>query len=291
MQLCLETSHMREHFGRRPAPRGTSPLDILNSAGANGIRCFDAAGAYDEAEKILGRFMGEHPSVHFDVTTKIRPNVLYSASPERYMGILRQNLASSLRNLGQEGVYACLFHNAAELHNERALEALWRLKREGLTAKVGVCTSDPSEFEHASDSPYVDVIQISYNVLDTRLDYLLAHTDKIVQAGNVFLDGILLADEDDLPQHLWEIKPYLHTLSAYCERYGVTRRELALTFVKTQPKISQVILDAQSTAQVRADCEVFQRTGNVVALRELPDQLGGIDERFLAPNLWKGEVG
>lgn len=288
MELCLETMYFRETGGKGRS--GTSPEDILTAAVGRGIQCFDTAGAYDEAEKILGRFIRyQKRKEDFFVTTKIRPNTLRNVAPQNYHGAMRQNLTGSLRNLGLSRVDVCLLHNADFLDDRQALAALGALREDELTNKVGVCVATPDQFETASESPYIDVIQIPYNVFDTRLDAYLARTDKEIQAGGIFLKGLLFRREEEVPDHMWEVKSHLHTLANYEERHGVSRAELAVTFAKTQPRINQMIIAVDNVAQLNEDCDCFIRSGNTVALRELPDQLGRIDERIVQPSLWKGE--
>lgn len=287
MQLSLDTTHFREV---RTGPSEQSPGEILETAVQCGVRCFDAAGAYDEAERILGRFLAGYEPDPFQVTTRIRPNVLFGAQPEDYVERLDRSLSGSLARLGLSQVDACLYHNADYLDDENALKALWILKDAGLTRKTGICVQDSEQFQAASASPYLDVIQIPYSVLDTRLDSALEGTTKEIRSQGVFLNGLLLCNEDQIPRGLMQIKPYLHTLANYCERYEVSMTELALTFVKTQPRISQVVLHVEKAGQLREDCALFRRSGDETALRELPDQLGGLDERILTPSLWHGEV-
>lgn len=288
MQLGLETTQFRTPFGGQVRP-GARPQEIILCALKNGIRAFDTASAYNEAEMILGNYLDQYEDLHASFTTKIRPNALYSLEPSEYQASLRQNLLISLRSLYVPKVHACLFHNADQLGNEAALEALYSLKEEGLTDKVGVCVTDVQQFEAADRSPYIDVIQIPYNVFDTRFDEVLKETGKEIQARSVFLQGLILMNEEDVPRDFSDVKPYLHTLSSYCERHGVSRTELALTFVKTQPKISTLILAVDNVAQLEEDCRAFAKTGNATALRELTEQLSGIDERIIQPSLWHGE--
>lgn len=288
MQLSLDTTQFRTPFGGSVRP-GARPQDILLAALRYGIRDFDTASAYDEAEMIVGSYLDQYEDLGARFTTKIRPNALYSLEPSQYPASLRQNLLSSLRSLYVPRVDACLFHNADPLTNGAALEALYGLKEEGLTDKVGVCVTDVAQFELADRSPYIDVIQIPYNVFDTRFDEVLADTQKEIQARGVFLHGLILMDEQDVPRQLSDVKPYLHTLGTYCERHGVTRTELALTFVKTQPKISTLILTVDDVSQLEEDCRFFGKDGDPVALRELTEQLGGLDERIIQPSLWQGE--
>lgn len=289
MELCLETMYFRQ-ISRNTA-HGTSPEDILTTAVGRGIRCFDTAGAYDEAERILGRFLRYQKRKNdFIITTKLRPTTLRNVAPHNYYGALRQDLTGSLRCLGFDSLSICLMPNADFLRDAQALEALARLKEEKLADKVGVCTTTAAQFEAASASPYIDVIQISYSVFDTRLDELLRRTDKEIQAGGVFLKGLLFRSEDEVPEHMWEAKTYLHSLTAYEERHGVTRAELAITFAKTQPKISQLLIAVDNASQLSDDCDYFNRGGNTVALRELTEQIGVVDERIVQPSLWRGEI-
>jgi aryl-alcohol dehydrogenase-like predicted oxidoreductase len=263
---------------------------MLKYAAEHGIMAIDTASAYGEAEKIVGQFVKNAGRKKLEIITKIRPGALYSVQPDKYCNTLKQNVKNSLANLNVDCVDGCLFHNAEYAGNSAALEALARLKRDRLVKKTGISVYTPAEFAAAMDSPHVDIIQIPYNLMDTRLDGLLARTDKEIHARSIFLQGLLLMDEDDVPKGLWEAKPYLRRIDSFCEYYGLTRMQAMVNFIKTQPKIDKIVFGVDNMEQLKQVEDAFRHTtADPVALRELSDEFTVLDEKMIMPNLWRVE--
>jgi aryl-alcohol dehydrogenase-like predicted oxidoreductase len=271
----------------RPDP--AQALEMLEFAADNGITTIDTASAYGEAEKIVGEFISRTDRNKLQIVTKLRPGLLYNVEPGNYYRIIKQNMRDSLDTLGIGYVDACLFHNAEYAGDEAALEALANLKADRMAKKTGVSIYLPSEFDSAMRSPHVDIIQIPYNILDRRLDGLLKVARQEIHARSVFLQGLLLMDEQDVPRKLWDVKPYLHTLDAFCERSGGTRMRTLLGFVKLQNKIGKVVFGADSMEQIRQVREAFEAEADSAALLDLADEFTVVDDRIIMPNLWQGE--
>lgn len=291
MELCLGTVQFGMQYGISSSgrPQPAEALKMLEYAANNDITTIDTASAYGEAEKIVGDFIERFGRENLQIVTKIRPGLLFNIEPKNYFKTIRQNLKDSLAILRLDNVDACIFHNAEYASNPEALEALAKLKKEGLAKKTGVSIYLPAEFEAAMQSPYVDLIQIPYNILDTRLDGLLKKAHQEIHARSVFLQGLLLMDEQDVPQKLWDIKPYLHTLDAFGERNNVTRMQTLLGFVKLQTKISKIVFGVDNIEQIRQVKEAFDTQVDEAALRDLADEFSVVEERLIMPSLWHGE--
>jgi len=291
MELCLGTVQFGMQYGIASTgrPDYKQAEKMLEYAASHGIKTIDTASAYGEAEKIVGDFIKGADRKKIEIITKIRPGALYNIAPKDYYGTLKENLKSSLKNLNTDYVDGCLFHNAEYADNEEALAALARLKKDRLVKKTGISTYLPSEFASAISSPHVDLIQVPYNLLDTRLDGLLKKATQEIHARSVFLQGLLLMDPDDLPRELWDAKPYLQRIDAFCEYYDVTRMQVMLNFIKTQPKIDKLVFGVDNIEQLKQVEENFQTEVSPVALRELVEEFAVIDEKIIMPNLWHGE--
>ena len=296
MELCLGTVQFGMQYGVASAGRpGYDEVErMLRYAADHGITAIDTASAYGEAENFVGRFLKRSDRKKLEVITKIRPGALYNVQPDKYYNALKQNVKNSLANLNTDYLDVCLFHNAEYAENEAALEALAGLKHEKLIRKTGISIYTPSEFTAASGSPHVDVIQIPYNLLDTRLDGPLKRTDKEIHARSIFLQGLLLMAADDLPKELWDAKPYLQRIDSYCEYYGLTRMQVLVNFVKIQPKINKIVFGVDNIDQLQQVAEAFQNTAGDPprlhdTLRELADEFTITDERIIMPNLWRVE--
>lgn len=291
MELCLGTVQFGMQYGiaSKGRPGYEDAEKMLEYAVANGITTIDTASAYGEAEKIVGGFLKHANRSSLRIITKIRPNALFSVEPSQYYHTLKQNIFDSLSNLNISYVDGCLFHNADYVNNEAALCALARLKEDGLVKKTGVSIYLPTEFESALASPAIDLIQIPYNILDTRLDPLLRQCEKEIHARSAFLQGLLLMDEAAVPRNLWNAKPYLHRFRSFCEYHHLTHTQAALAFVKTQPKISRLVFGVDNLAQLKQIKKDFSVSADAVALRELAEEFSGIEERIIMPNLWHVE--
>lgn len=291
MELCLGTVQFGMQYG-------TTSLGSADNCGAekmltfafeNGIRSIDTAGAYGEAEKIVGAFISKIDRNEIEIISKIRPAILYNIEPKDYYTVLKEAVKGSLKNLRTNYVDACLFHNAEYAVNEAALEALDRLKKDRIVKKTGISVNLPREFTYASDSRYVDIIQIPYNILDTRLDGLLKKTEKQIYARSAFLQGLLLTASQEVPPPLADIKPYLLRIDSFCDYHGYTRLQLMLNFLKSQPKIDKLVFGVDNIEQIKEILEAFDAKVDLGAMRELTYEFAGIDERIISPNLWNAE--
>lgn len=293
MELCIGTVEFGMQYGIRYSgrPDAETAEAMLEYARAHGIVSIDTSSAYGEAERIIGGFLHKQPRKEIHIYTQLRPDILYSIPPKNYYNTIRQNLRESLQSLHVEYVDGCLFHNAEYVDNAAAMQALAQLKRDGLAKRTGMSTYTPAEFEKAIRIPSVDILQIPYNLLDTRLDGLLKKVRPNVEihARNVFLQGLLLTDTDEVPQPLWDAKQYLLRIDAFCEYYGVTRMQAVLNFIKTQPRIDKLVFGVQNMAQLEQVEQAFHVEVSPVALRELAEEFAVVGEKIIMPSLWNVE--
>ena len=291
MELCLGTVQFGMQYGVSSAgqPDMQDAVEMLEYAANNGISAIDTANAYGEAERIVGAFLAEHGREGVNVITKIRPGILYNADSESYYKILRQNLEESLATLGLKSVYGCLFHNSEYADDEAALKALARLKDDGLVQRVGISIYLPAEFRRAAKSPWVDIIQAPYNLMDTRLKKQMERTECEIHARSVFLQGLLLMDEKTVPQHLRDVIPYLQRLDYYCERNGFTRMQVLLNFVKLNENIHKVVFGVDNLEQLKQVIAAFNTEIDRQELIDLAEEFTAVDERLIRPNLWHVE--
>ncbi len=291
MELCLGTVQFGMQYGvaSKGRPNVAQAVEMLERAADDGIRTIDTANAYGEAERIVGEFLTQSGREDINVITKIRPGLLFNIEPENYYGIIKQNLMDSLDTLKLKSIYGCLFHNAEYADNAAALRALAMLKEEGLVAKTGISVYLPREFRSAMESPYVDIIQAPYNILDRRMGGLIKKAKQEIHVRSVFLQGLLLMDAEDIPQKLIDAQPYIQKIDYFCERNGVTRMEVLLGFVKLLDKIDKIVFGVDNMEQLDNILEAFYSRVSEAELKDLADEISVIDERLVTPSLWHGE--
>lgn len=291
MELCLGTVQFGMQYGiaSKGRPDYNQAEKMLEYAFEHRIRTIDTAGAYGEAEQIVGDFLANIGRGEVNIITKIRPGILYNVEPGNYYQALKDALKGSLRNLRTNYVDGCLFHNAEYALNEEALAALNKLKKDRMVKKTGISIYLPREFSAAIASPFVDIIQIPYNILDTRLDGLLKKTNQEIFARSAFLQGLLLMNLEDVPPALADIKPYILRIDSFCDYHGYTRLSLLLNFLKSQPKIDKLVFGVDNIDQLKEIIDAYNAPVDLTAVRELTYEFAGIDERIISPNLWHGE--
>ncbi len=293
MNLCIGTVQFGLPYGIASAghPTPESSIEMLEYAVHAGIRTIDTAGAYGNAEEIVGEFLSGTDRSKVRVVTKIKPNALDGVPKSQYSGALKSNIEASLKRLRIDYVDGCLFHNAAYVHNTHALQALSLLKEDRLALKTGVSIYLPDEFRTAASSPFVDLIQIPYNILDRRLNAALENKRPglEIHARSAFLQGLLLMREDSVPSHIAGAKKYIRAIEDFCREHSISRAALLLGYVKAQSTINQIVFGVDNLSQLRQIISDYQIEINPSALRKLAEELAGADEYIIMPSLWKGD--
>jgi len=192
-QLSLGTAAVGMDYGatntRGPIPSGEFGK-ILSRCRVIGIRGLDTAQNYGPAEEILGRF----GVADFLVTTKITLQETEKA------GSILEMTRTSLKRLRVKKLGGMLLHNERRLDavdGAAVATALQDLKSLGLAERVGISSYEPARALELCEKHGFDVVQLPFNLLDTRLlqdDVLqrfLAQGIE-VQTRSAFLQGILL---------------------------------------------------------------------------------------------------
>jgi D-threo-aldose 1-dehydrogenase len=260
----------------------------LESAWELGIRYFDTAPHYGLglAERRLGEFLGSRPRGEFVVSTKA--GRLLKPTPERagerddtWFDVsatarriwdfsptgIRRSLEDSLQRLGLDRIDILYLHDP-EQHDDAgalgdALEALVRLREDGLVAAVGVGSADVGLLLGAIDRADLDLLMISnrYTLLDHSAGAELAPAclDRgigIVTAG-VFNSGLLASPVPDASSHYdygpvpTDVLNRARRLAAVCSGWSVELPAAALQYSLLDPAVTTVVVGAGSARQLR----------------------------------------
>ena len=165
-KICLGTVQLGQHYGINNAlgrkPDRNESFALLQTAIERGIKFFDTASVYGDAENILGEFGVDREGIN--VVSKLRPNL--PADHELVLDEIRKSLGT----LGLRSLNGCLLHHADDFYRAEIWRGLKLAKDRGLTQHIGVSIYEPDDALNAVRDPDVDYIQIPYNVLDQRLD-------------------------------------------------------------------------------------------------------------------------
>jgi len=254
---------------------------ILIEAHKVGIRTLDTAVSYGESEKVLGNILSE-TRLSFDIITKID-----GRQPIR---TLTEQLEQSFRNLCVPRVSVLMVHNFEGILRKEVIDLMANLKEMGLIGKIGVSVYYPHQVEKilAADIG-CGVVQMPYNVLDRRFDSFLPRLRSVgieVHARSVFLQGLLLVDENSLDAKFRRLDASLRAINDLSRKNNIPKNALLLNYVMARTWPGKVVIGVSSVKEFRDNVRVHEYWGDCL---KVVDSLNGLsleDESLLIPSNW-----
>lgn len=140
---------------------------LIARAIEGGVRHFDTAPFYGEAQARLGRALSEIGAGGIFVSTKTGTRREGARSVKDFSADrIRHDVEASLRSLHREALDMLYLHGPSPENIDAALPVLTALKAEGKTKAIGVCGEGP-QLDHAVLRGF-DAIMGVYNVIDRR---------------------------------------------------------------------------------------------------------------------------
>lgn len=274
-------------------PRREDSLAMLEYAYKKGIRIFDTANAYGDAEDILEEFIKKHNlSDKIQIITKLKPNIINEERSDFYETIL-ENLKESLKRLDRDYVDGYLFHSPAYIRDERLVACLHKLKEKGLVKNIGVSIYEEEDALYAAQLDDIDYIQIPYSIFDQRLNKtnffeIAKKNNKTVFARSTFLQGLFFMEEDKIPSYLSGVKKYFNELDEIIGKYDLNRQQAALLFSCQNEFIDYVVFGVDNMEQLKEDIEIVEKnTNHQDCIKELKNKFINIEKSIIFPSLWK----
>jgi len=259
-RLALGTVQLGMDYGRVIPTKPPEPSvvhDMFDLAVASGVRCFDCAPAYGDAEAAIGRWLAEaranataeSPSI----VTKLP--ALESFGESDIPAAVRHALAGSKRRLGIERIDGYLVHRASDLHRTGVADTLRALVEDGEIAAFGVSVYGPEEITAAMEVPGLSLVQAPLSVFDRRIvgaGALAACAERgiTVFARSVFLQGLVFVDPAALPAHFDALRPRLAALGDLAKKAGVSIAAICLQAVMNEPGIASTVIGAARPDQL-----------------------------------------
>lgn len=294
------------HYGRTnrtgQLPR-TSALQLVRGAVTHGVREFDTARAYGEAEELLGAAvvgLGSSPRL----ITKLDP--LAELKPEDRRDAVRIAVEASVfrscRELRRNVLPVVLLHRWSHRNDWQGAvwERLVELQTAGVIERLGASVSTPAEAAAALADAAIQHLQFPFNLLDHRwrsagIDELARQRpDVAIHVRSVFLQGLLLNSAEFWPS-IPGVDPadLLARLDDGVSRLGrQDRMDLCLAYVRSQPWIHGVVVGVDSSLQLLEIIGHFRRASLPQAVgAELAAEFAGLPEALLNPALWPARSG
>lgn len=296
MELCLGTVQFGMDYGiaGQKQPSLGDAVTMLDYAVSNGIRTIDTASAYGTAEEVVGKFLCEKSVLRerLFLVSKLTPNVLDDVQEEEYYDVMKSKLTATLQRLHTDYLDSYLLHSSRYVFQEEIIEALSRLRREGYAKHIGVSVYEIDEAKQCISDPRLDFMQLPFSIFDQRMlkggvFQMAEHAHMQIHSRSAFIQGLILMQEDKVPPFLERAKPILRKIDIICKKYGFSRIELAMGFVKRQNAVSHLVFGVDNLAQLKEDILFFSQTipSNIVA--EIGKEFENIATDIVMPSLWK----
>jgi aryl-alcohol dehydrogenase-like predicted oxidoreductase len=249
---------------------------ILTFAKNNEIDTLDTAPIYGNSEQVLGRADVNN----FQIITK-------TISLENDVDKVIGRFYKSLKSLGQIQVEGLLIHNVDDIESDKfstLFGRLGELKNKGLINKIGFSTYTPSQVDFLLNNFDFDLIQVPFNVFDTRLieggQFQALKSKNIeIHARSIFLQGVLL-DFNSLSNYFLPWKKQFEKYRKMVKRSELSLLEYALNFALNVKEIDKVLVGVDSERQLKKITQSVKRQGN---LKAFPIN----DINLLNPSFWK----
>ena len=296
MRLCIGTVQFGMDYGvqggTRPAARDA--VRMLDYATQNGVDAIDTAAAYGTAEEVVGEFLSRKtlPRETLQLISKFGTNIFEGASVADYVVRLRAAAETSLKRIKSDYLDAYICHVPTAAGDPAIIEAMAALKASGLARHVGFSVYDPDQAQACLTADVVDFIQSPFSFLDRRMETsgaLAAAYAKGVDlhTRSAFVQGLMLMDVAKIPERLAAARPVISDLEAACAEAGLSRRALALAFVKANPNVSHLVFGVDNMAQMKEIVEDFNRDIPASAVAAIAARFASVPADIFMPNKWR----
>jgi len=295
-KLCLGTVQFGLDYGianKKGKPSLEDSVQMLNHAYDSGIRWFDTAQAYGNAEEILGEFIARRNDLkELRVISKLLPHAFDKGEKPVFEDV-QEAVHSSLKRLHLNSLEGFLFHTPEYIYRDDVIEQMIKVREKGLVKNIGVSIYEVKHAVDAAKMDWVDYIQIPHSVFDQRVansDFfdVANKNGKTVFARSAFLQGLSLMDPEDVPEKLDYAKGYLKKLIQLSENYGYSRLEISGLFTLQDDEIDFLVFGVDNLQQLKDDIEL--NNGHSLPndlVESLKKEFKAVKKSVVMPSLWK----
>ena len=234
--------------------------EILDSAFEFGINQIDTAIAYGNSEALIGT----HGQGRFAIISKLPP---IPDDCSDVQGWVYEHITSSLSRLRVTQLDALLLHQPSDLtgkHGESLYSSITQLKNDRLIGKFGISIYSPQDLHGVLGNFVLDVVQTPFNVFDQRISHhyeTLSSLGVEIHARSIFLQGVLLSEEGQLPSYFDQWRPAFEQFRDWTVQNRLTPIEACVAFVLNQSHVSRIVVGALNAKQLSESLKVIPRVG------------------------------
>ena len=213
MKLIIGCANFGNLYGLKKKRLGQKKInEIVNQAKKIGVNHFDTAYDYDKSEHFLGKSIKKiYLNKKVFIDTKLPKKINLKDKNKNLEKIIK----SSIKRLNINSINTLYIHDPNQLlqkDGKLLYNELLKVKKLKLIKKIGVSVYTITEVKKVLKKFNIDVIQVPYNILDTRFtDFKLINFLKkkkcILIARSIFLKGLLLKKNPEMIKYFekWQI--------------------------------------------------------------------------------------
>ena len=257
---------------------------LFNIASKNKIKVIDTSPVYNNSEKIIGLLNNNR----FKIISKI-PKPPKNIKRENIKKWLKQKVMISLKNLKIKKFECLLLHNANSLlckNGDEIYKGIRNMKINGFTSKIGVSIYDFSVLDKILKKFKFNLIQAPFNILDQRLvekGWLkrLKKKNIEVHARSIFLQGILLLKQNQIPKKLKKLNKKLIEWENWLKKNKLNSLQVCLSFVLNHHQLDGIVVGCNNTNQLNQ----ILKSKKIINNFSLPN-LNIKDKKLIDPREW-----
>lgn len=280
-KICLGTAQFGSNYGiaNKSGIITDNELDkIMDYAKKNEINTFDTAANYGNSESRLGERIEEDANI---ITKLSKLDAKIKCIEE----FVNHKVENSKKRLRVKKLHGVLLHNTSDLWEiPGTKKALYNIKENGLTEKIGVSVYTVEQIEKTLNIFKPDIIQAPFNILDQRIEKsgwskILYEEGIELHVRSCFLQGLLTMERGKRPK---EFEKYngLRNWDEYISSSNMLPHEVALSFVARKKYIKYIIVGVDSVKHLE---EIEMTTRNPKEIHDTErfneTDLGCIDPR------------
>jgi aryl-alcohol dehydrogenase-like predicted oxidoreductase len=272
-------------------PSAASVEAMLDQAWNGGIRTFDTAPAYGEAESRLGRWIKQRGIVPH-VVTKL-PSLAH-VPDSAVAQTVEDALRGSINRLGiTPATY--LAHDAADYLRPAIRDRLHAITARGEVRGVGVSVYTEAEVFATIAAGPPDAVQLPISALDQRMVSggalaACAAANITVFARSIFLQGVLLMRPDQLPIEFGALKAPLTNFQLFADQANTSRASLAVRYVRDLPGVTSAVIGAYAPDQLAVLIAAATEPALTLEERTATESIANdVPAALLDPRAWRSK--
>ena len=291
-RLVLGTAQFGMRYGianKIGQPDFLSVQSIVAEVWESGVREFDTAQAYGESERVLGKVLRSLGIAReAKVISKLHPAIDHQDS-----NALNLALQQTLARLGLPKLYGLMLHteDLLDIWETGLKDTLDKFIEQGLVERIGVSVYSPQKAARALRTNGISLVQLPSNLLDRRFEkagvfHEAKSFGKEIYVRSVFLQGLLLMSDSDLPASMRFANTVAKRLINFANETGFSLKQLALGYVRSAYPEQKVLLGCETLEQVRENLEIWSKETPRDIVDRVQREFQDIPEKILNPSLW-----